>query len=436
MVIQKIIARRYKKQRKTGGVLYLSAKKMKKCREEIRYSDGTIKLFVELVAQPALKNKKFIGGIYKGHITLLALNYCTTQYSEQDLKRNFNIKRETSGKNLKICSREFGYYIRNNIWNPKIESEFDDRRRYSYDNFGDIGGKDFRHVTWNIDGKPTRSLKFKRTDEDGNKLSSKKLDKYYYDHKLKAPGKRFIGLRSSDKKWRGCSKSCYPSGKFAEGNIIKNDSYCRKWFSCMNERDCVGADSGIGPSIRKLLEDPDEHYYEGEEDPKIDQTKVNYPPQIKNTYSDEIKERLKGIQKFHKKFGKKNIERAWGPLVYKNPGILSKHKAFRTDDGVFLSNLIQVAMEMQNIEEGLTEEEREEEEKDFLLQLYNGEIDFDEPQESEDESSDSDDEDDEDDEGETNIERLLNMFDHTEQELIVEYERENQIEQGSQTFQQ
>jgi hypothetical protein len=79
----------------------------------------------------------------------------------------------------------------------------------------------------------------------------------------------------------------------------------------------------------------------------------------------------KKIQKSHKKFGKKNIEGAWGQLVNKNPGILSKHQAFRTDDGVFHSNLIQVAMEMQNIEEDLTDEEREEEEKDFLLKLYN-----------------------------------------------------------------
>jgi hypothetical protein len=141
------------------------------------------------------------------------------------------------------------------------------------------------------------------------------LRKYYYDEKLKASGKRFIGLRSSDKKWRGCSKSCYPSGKFKEGTIIKNDEYCRRWFSLMNERDCVAADTGLGPSIKKLLESSDDYYYEGETDPKIDETKVNYPPALRESYSDEVKEKIKKIKKCHKKFGKKNIESAWATNI-------------------------------------------------------------------------------------------------------------------------
>ena len=158
VLIKNLDRRKYKKERMDHGVLYLSAKKMKVCRKESKYSDNTIKLFIETVATPALKNKKFIGGIYKGHMTLLALNYCATQYSETDLKSNFNVKRETSMKNMKTCSREFGWYTRNQIWNPNITSEFPDRSKYSYENFGDVGGKDFRHLTWNIDGKPTRSL--------------------------------------------------------------------------------------------------------------------------------------------------------------------------------------------------------------------------------------------------------------------------------------
>jgi hypothetical protein len=170
----------------------------------------------------------------------------------------------------------------------------------------------------------------------------------------------------------------------------------------------------------------------------IDETKVNYPPQIKSSYSDEIKERIENIKKPHKKFGKKNIESAWGPLVNKNPGILSKHKAFRTDDGVFLSNLIQTAMEMQNIEEGMEEEERDEENKEYMMKLYNGEIEFDELDIQDDELTDSDDDDDEEEEDESNIARLLNMFDETETELIEEYEKENsesqRVEQSSQTI--
>jgi hypothetical protein len=425
--------KKYQKERKEKGVLYLSAKKMRVCRKECKYSDKAIKVFLEDVAIPAFRNKKFIGGIYKGHMALLVVNYCATQYSEGELKSNFNVKRETSIKNMKSASRELGWYIRNNVWNPKIRSEFSQRSEYSYDNFGDVGGKDFRHVTWNIDGKPTRSKKFKRCDADGNKLNDKELTKYYYDVKLKAPGKRFIGLRSSDKKWRGCSRSCYPSGRFQEGKIIKDDPYCRKWFTLMNERDCVAADSGIGPSIKKLLKDPDEYYYEGERDPIIDETRVNYPPPIKSTYSDEIKGRLKKISKAHKKFGKKNIESAWGPLVLKNPGILSKHRAFRTDDGVFLSNLVQVAMELQNIEDGLTDEEKDQDEKRFFMKLYNGQIEFDEVESDDEMEEISEEEIDE--EEDTNIGKLLKMFDDTKNDLIDKYEQNQSqgISQWSQT---
>lgn len=97
-------------------------------------------------------------------------------------------------------------------------------------------------------------------------------------------------------------------------------------------------------------------------------------------------------------------------------------------------------MEMQNIEEGMEEEEREEENKEFMLRLYNGDIEFDEPEVRDDELSDSDnDDDDEEEEDESNIANLLNMFEETEQELIEEYERENvgsqRIEQSSQTAQ-
>jgi hypothetical protein len=116
------------------------------------------------------------------------------------------------------------------------------------------------------------------------------------------------------------------------------------------------------------------------------------------------------------------------PLVNKNPGILSKHKAFRTDDGIFLSNLIQVTMEMQNIEDSLTDEEKEEDEKEFMLNLFNGAIEFDDPIEEEDENEDSNesDSDDDDEENQTNIERLLNMFENTKRELVNEYELEKQ----------
>ena len=276
-------------------------------------------------------------------------------------------------------------------------------------------------------------MKFKRNDENGNKLSGKQLNKFYYDEKLKAPGKRFIGLRSSDKKWRGCSKSCYPSGKFKEGKIIKDDAYCRKWFTLMNEKDCIAADSGLGPSVKKLLENPEDHYYEEEEDPKIDETKVNYPPSSRESYEQRIKRKLKKIKKAHTKFGKKNIEGAFGNLVNKNPGILSKHNAFRTDDGVFLSNLIQVSMEMQNIEEALDEEEREEDDKEFMRKLYNGEIEFDDPEEDDDDEEENDSETEEEEE-ETNIGRLLQMFKETEAELIDDYENSSQrSSQGTQT---
>lgn len=67
-----------------------------------------------------------------------------------------------------------------------------------------------------------------------------------------------------------------------------------------------------------------------------------------------------------------------------------------------------------------------------MLNLYNGEMEFDEP-EIPDDISDSD----EDDYDESNIANLLNMFDETERELIEEYERVNlgsqRIEQSSQT---
>jgi len=92
MVIGRITPKRYKKERRDHGTLFLDAKFMKKCRKEIKYSDNTIKLYVEGIVKPSLKNKKFIGGIYKGHITLVVLNYCATQYSEGELKSNFNLK--------------------------------------------------------------------------------------------------------------------------------------------------------------------------------------------------------------------------------------------------------------------------------------------------------------------------------------------------------
>ena len=41
------------------------------------------------------------------------------------------------------------------------------------------------------------------------------------------------------------------------------------------------------------------------------------------------------------------------------------------------SNLIHVSMEMQNIEDSLTEQEKDEDENDFFMKLYNGEIEFD-----------------------------------------------------------
>jgi hypothetical protein len=97
-------SKKYKEERRENGFLFLSAKKMKVCRKEIKYSDKTIKLFVEIVSKPALKGKKMIGDVYKGHMTLIILNYCATQYSEKDLKSNFNIKRETSIKNIKTGS--------------------------------------------------------------------------------------------------------------------------------------------------------------------------------------------------------------------------------------------------------------------------------------------------------------------------------------------
>ena len=328
-------ARKYRGKRRKKGVLYLSGKKMKKCRKEIKYSDKTIKYFIEKVAKPALRGKKFMGKVYRGHMVLVILNYCSTQYSEVELKSHFELKRESSIKNLKIGAREFAWYIRSSLWEPVISSELMERRRFSFENFGDVGGEDYRHITFNIDGKPVKSRKFSRTNSSGSKLSGKNLNKYWYDEKLKAPGKRFLALRSSHGKWRGCSKMCYPSGKFKEGTIVKEDPYCKKWFSLMNEKDCIAADSGIGPSIKKLLGDSNEYYYEDETSPVINETNVNYPPVCRSTYSSEIQRKLKSIKKSHIKFGKMNIERSFGQLVHKNPGILSKNNVFRTDDGVF-----------------------------------------------------------------------------------------------------
>ena len=147
-----------------------------------------------------------------------------------------------------------------------------------------------------------------------------------------------------------------------------------------------------------------------------------------------MKKKLEKIQKAHKKFGKKNIERAWGNLVNKNPGILSKFVPFRTDDGVFLSNLIKMAMESQNIEEGLTDEEREEEDKDFMLKLYNGELKFKEEDQEPDEDEDDDEEEKEEDP--SNIEQLLNMFEETHGDLVQQYEEENVSSQMNDNFSQ
>lgn len=430
--VNRVPAKKYRGQRRKKGILYLSGKRMKKCRKEIKYSDKTIKRFIERVAKPSLRGKKFIGKVYKGHMTLLLLNYCAAQYSEKDLKSNFNIKRESSLKNMKIGAREFAWFIRTGVWNPKITSEFKNRSKYSYDNFGNVKGEDFRHCTLNIDGKPVRAKKFKRTDSEGNKLNGKQLNKYWYDDKLKAPGKRFIALKTTDGKWRGCSKTCYPSGKFKEGRIIKSDPYCKKWFTLMNERDCVAADSGIGPSIRLLLENPDEHYLQNEGNPTIDETKVNYPPVCRTSYTSEVQTKLKKIKKSHIKFGKMNIERGFGQLVNKNPGILSKHNAFRTDDGVFLSNLVQTSMEMQNIEEEFTDEELQEKESDYMMKLYNGKIDFEEPEEVNEVEVDEGSDNEEENENPTNIEQILNMFGNTKRDLLQQFE-ENTSQSQSQT---
>jgi Ran GTPase-activating protein (RanGAP) involved in mRNA processing and transport len=80
--------------------------------------------------------------------------------------------------------------------------------------------------------------------------------------------------------------------------------------------------------------------------------------------------------------------------------------------------------------------EREEENKEFMLKLYNGEVEFDETDVTDEELSDSDD-DKEEEVDESNIANLLNTFDRTERELIQEYEKENlgsqRVEQFSQT---
>ena len=182
MVKQAIIPYRkikYKKERRKKGISYLSAKKMKICKSEIKYSNKTIRLFIEGIAKPSLKHKKIVGDVYKGHMALIILNYCVTQYSENDLKSLFGVKKQSSLKNLKIGARELSWFIRNKNWNPKITSEFKQRSKYSYENFGNVGGMDFRHVTWNIDGKPIRSPKFKKTDSEGKKLSHKELNKHF-----------------------------------------------------------------------------------------------------------------------------------------------------------------------------------------------------------------------------------------------------------------
>ncbi len=85
----------------------------------------------------------------------------------------------------------------------------------------------------------------------------------------------------------------------------------------------------------------------------------------------------------------------------------------------------------------MSEEERDEDEKEFLLKLYNGEIDFDDKPDDDEEMSESEESDDDDDANMTNVERLLSMFENTGRELIEQYEQENSLsqrsEQGSQT---
>jgi len=365
------------------GALFLDPRKMRRCRKDIKYSDKTIRMFVEQIGKPSLQNKTFVGKIYKGHMLLVILNYCSTQYSEVNLQSKFDIKRVTSIKNIKIGSEEISRHIREKIWNPKITSEYDER--HVCGNKKNTKAGNFSSITWMIDGNRTRTEKFKMKGSDGNMLNKDQLAKCYYDTNLDGPGKKFIGLRGSNGKWRGLSKSCYPSGRYSDGYIIKKDIYCKKWFSLMNPNDCVETNFRIGPSVVKLLKESHRYYGEDEEDPKIDETRITYAPEIKENYPSKMQLKLETMKREHQRFQKKNIKKAWNVLKNNNPSIISDNVLFRKDDGVLLSNLIQVSMEMQNIEDGLTEEEREDdddgEHEKFMNKLYNGDISFKEEEE-------------------------------------------------------
>jgi len=213
----------------------------------------------------------------------------------------------------------------------------------------------------------------------------------------------------------------------------------------MNEKDCIATTSEeLGGSLRKMLKNPNKYYYEEEENPKIDETKVCYPPSCKDNYSSEMQGKLEDLKKSHKKLLKNTIQKDWKSLIHKNPGILSKNVAFRTDNGNFLSNLIQISMEMQNMEEEELLEKKEEKEDDddkqFMIKLYNGDIDFDEKkkEKSEDFNEMDFDEDNEsedmtdDDEDETDVQELLQEFETTGKELMDQYDRSIKTRQQEQ----
>ncbi len=303
-----------KKKRTVDNTLFLNARKMRNCRQDIKYSDDTIKNFIDNIAIPAMSNIKFHCNIYKGHLVLLLLNYCSTQCSERGYVDNYDITRGTILPNLYKFANTLAMFIINNRWVPSLQYNHAERVKFSRENFT----TNEKHTTLILSENTTKSHKHSKEHRDSNV--------------------NFLSLRESNGKWCGNSVT-YPLS-------IPPPLPCLKKI---HKNDCIATLSpNIASSVKSNL---------------LDKTRIYYPPSGTGSKISKIKRNIKKNSKSTRKATRK--------LYKHNPGILNKRiNHFRTNKPAFHRDLITVAMEMENITEN------KQKHKDYMHQLYNGDVSF------------------------------------------------------------
>jgi hypothetical protein len=154
--------------------------------------------------------------------------------------------------------------------------------------------------------------------------TDKKLD--FYDCDLETESFKFTALKEINGHWLGVSEMCYPCGTYDDGEFI--DKEVQYWLGL--EREIIAE-----IQIYERIVEPGDNI--------IMETKK------------------------HSKTMKK-LDDSWVELYENNSGILNFENKFRVFDGKMLSNLICIAMELENIRK--TEKPHKELDEEFLKELY------------------------------------------------------------------